>query len=262
MPLRRGLVGVVVGPLRRPERTVSLRPPQLNQNRIAHRLLVSLFRRVRLVELVARFAPHPVLRSGKPQNAVSGTVRKEFPLHAIAGVLHQVPRSHRADSTVLDLDGLHRGVEQHREVLLLTHEVVHHIVPHGIVQFRIEIEVVQLELLQQTGLLPVRPVRTADPHPDLARRIAAEHRPILNDQRLRPVPRRGHRGTQPGHPASDDHKIRFHSLFAHHHSIPSPVSSPLVIFSSQYPFSHAFSSQFFESSAVFYFIFTMQNKNS
>ena len=249
VPLRRGLIGVVIGPLRGPERAVGLRPPQLDQNRIAHRLFVGVFRRMRLVELIPRLAPHPVLRAGKAQDAVAGTIGKEFPLHPVAGVFDQVPRGDRTDFPIFDFDRLHRGVEQHREVRLLADEVVHHIVPYRVVQFRIEIEVVQLKLLQQPGLFSVRPVGSADPHPDLARRVAAEHRPILNNQRFRSIPRRGHGGAQSGHSSSNHHEVRFCVLFPNHHRSASQI---LQFRHSQYPQCRSFSSHKFEITAFFY----------
>jgi len=197
-------------------------PTQLDEDRVAHRLGVGLFRRMGFVEFVAGFASAPVFCAREPQDAVAGAVGEEFAFHLVAAVFDQIPAGDRGDFPVLGFNLFDRGIQKHGEILLTLGEPVHDVVPDSELHGRVEIVVVELELFQQAGFLAVVAVRAADPHADFARSVAAEHRPVLQNHRLRPVPRRSNRRAESRHAAADHDEVGRKFASGNRHLAPFP----------------------------------------
>ena len=208
----------MIRPLRRPERNVPVGAPELDQDRIAHRLGVGLLRGVRLVEFIARLAAAAVFRTGETQDAVAGTVGEQFPFNLVAAVFGEVPAGNRSDAAVFGLDLFDRRIQQDGQIFLLLRESVHDIVPDRVLHGRIVVIVVELKLFEESGLLAVFAVSAADPHADFARGVAAEHRAVLDDHGLCSVARGGDGRAESGDAAADHDEVGGESASGNNHS--------------------------------------------
>ena len=103
---------------------------------------------------------------------------------------------------------VHAGaVEQQGDILLPQDEVVEDGVPDIEVLGGIAAEVLQGDLLDDTGLAVVLAVGAADPHTDLGGGVASEDGTLLHEHGLGTVPRRRDGRADARHTAADDAEV-------------------------------------------------------
>ena len=117
----------------------------------------------------------------------------------------------------LGLHIMHGGIEEHRQIFLLTDGGEQHAIPHGIVVIIVYALVFQQDLAQDAGFLGIGldhvGRRAADMHADFAAGVAAQHRAILHQRGLRAVARAGDGRAQTRHTAADDYHVKMQCFF-------------------------------------------------
>lgn len=175
--------------------------------------VVGRLRSPRLVVLGARLAADAVVGARQvADETVARAVEEEGALETYPPLRPHHPAGHRSDPPRLvrafRVDLTHVGVEVERDAGLGAHGVQ----DHGVPVVGVSVRVAELVLHEQfahdaalTGMVVLAvPGRAAHPDPDLAARVAAEHRPVV-DQRDAPAePGRGDRRADPGQAAADD----------------------------------------------------------
>jgi len=107
---------------------------------------------------------------------------------------------------------MHGGIEEHRQIFLLTDGGEQHAIPHGIVVIIVYALVFQQDLAQDAGFLGIGldhvGRRAADMHADFAAGIAAKHRSLLHQGGFRAVARAGNGRAHARHAAAHDDYIK------------------------------------------------------
>ena len=201
--------GEVDRPRRRREVLRRLELHRLQEDRVAHRAGVGLGRRLALAVFGARLAADAVVGAGeRREDGVAGAVGEEARGDLDPALRRALPRADGADRAVLRrLARADRGVEQERQVRLAAGEAPEDGVEDGPARARVVAQVLELDLLEEARLATVRPVRAADMHADLAAGVAAEHRAVLDEDRLGAVARRGERGAEACDAAAHDAEV-------------------------------------------------------
>ena len=180
--------------------------------------------RPRLAELALRFAADAVLGAGQVANAaVARAVDDVVPAEAKPALRRDLDSRELLDAPDLAgpvrLEARLRGrlhavdlaVQVEVQVRLRRDSLPENQVPHLAAALRVAGGVLKAEFLHNAGLPRVRPatgaVGAADVHLDLARRVPAQHRPVLNQRGPRAVARRGNGGADARQPASYDDDI-------------------------------------------------------
>ena len=160
----------------------------------------------RFIEFTSGFAPETELRTGqRSKNAVTGTVREIFRFDFVERLRRHLPAFDGLDPAAVHDRILTGAVEQTGQVVLKFHLFIENAVPDGIIRIVVPVEIFKPDLFYEPGLHPAR--RTADPHADLAGRIASEHRALMHENGFDPVPRRLNRRAHSCQPAADHAEI-------------------------------------------------------
>jgi hypothetical protein len=155
----------------------------------------------------------------KTEDAVAGCIAKQRRAHVVERRVLAAKGAHRLDSIRVGLVRLeHHGVEQQRDPRLVGHFFEQDRVEDQRVTFGVAVQVLHEDFVDHAAL--ARPAvvvahvrgRTQNPQPDLAGRVAAQHRAILDQRDAQPGACGGDRAGGPGHAAPHDHEITGDSL--------------------------------------------------
>lgn len=179
---------------------------RLQKTAHAHGLFVPGFMGKRFIELASGFAPEPELCTRqRSKNTVAGTVRKIFRFDFVKCLRRHLPALDGLDPAAVHDRILAGTVEQTGQIVLKFHLFIKNTVPDGIIRIVVPVKIFEPDLLYEPGLHPAR--RTADPHADLAGRIAAEHRTFMHENGFDSMPRRLNRRAHSCQTAADHAEV-------------------------------------------------------
>ncbi|MPM97282.1 hypothetical protein SDC9_144455 [bioreactor metagenome] len=201
-PMSKLLLAETVRPLRRSEFDRFRHLPRLNEAAHAHGLAVRDFRLDRFAEFGPGLASHPEFGPGQRcQHTVSGTVGEPVGLNLVPKLRGRLITRHPEDPAAVHIGAQTGRIQKQFQIVLKPSHTVKYAVPDRIIGARIAPAVLQPQFLDQAAFQTA--VSAADPHPDFAGGVAAQHRPVMHQQGLDPMPRRRHRSAQTGQTAAD-----------------------------------------------------------
>ena len=216
------------GPCRRDKPGWPFGFAHLDQTAHPHGLPISGMLRGLFSKLGGRFPPHAVLRPGqRGQHAVSGAVREQRGVDFVHPLGRSLPAGDGRNTVAVHCRVEYGTVEQQRDVRLAPNLLVQDGVPRRVELVGIAVKGGQLDLLKDAGLPVVAALCAADPHTDLRRGVAAQHRSVVNQRDLGTAPGCGDGGAHSGQSAADHAKIyiMFYRLKSH---TPSVSSIPVL----------------------------------
>ncbi len=201
-------VVVVVCPGWWEEGVVGVGPAELEEDGVSHGAAVAAagLEEV-LVEFAWVFASVSAVGAGEVEDAVAGAVGVALGGDAIVSVFVGVPGGDGGDVGAVGGDGVDGGVEEESEVRLLDGEGIEDVVPEGVAHQGVVVDVVELELLEESGLLAVFAVGAADAHADFAGGVAAEDGAVLDEDDGGAVAGGGDGRAESGESAADDGEV-------------------------------------------------------
>ena len=116
-------------PRRRDEGAVLRATAELQEDGIAHRLVVVAFVKTMLSEFLRVFAADAEFRSGEAEDAVARTVCEEFSADGVFAIFVDVPRLDRLDDVVFRQNFMDGGVEKKRDIRFGDDEIQHGVIP-------------------------------------------------------------------------------------------------------------------------------------
>ena len=185
----------------------------LEQQGIAHAVLIGLLGRVRLMILRLALAAGAEWHAGhEAQRAVARAVAEHRCAQRPLDLGSHLIAMNGRNAMPLGVHIMHGGIEEHRQIFLLTDGGEQHAIPHGIVVIIVYALVFQQDLAQDAGFLGIGldhvGRRAADMHADFAAGIAAKHRPLLHQGGFRAVARAGNGRAHARHAATNDDYIK------------------------------------------------------
>ncbi len=203
----------VAHPVRRGEAHRPAPVHRLEQQGVAHAVVVGRLRGVGLLELRLPLAAGAVVRPGEiAQGAVAGAVDEHLGGDPQMGLRGALVADDPPDLVPLQLHVVHARVEQQRQVLLAAGHLQQGAVPDGVIVVVVAGLVLQHDLVDDAGLrrvpLELIGVRAANVHPDLGAGVSPQHSPVLNQHGPDSLPGAGQRRAQARHAAADNRHIK------------------------------------------------------
>ena len=182
--------------------------PRLQEATDAHGLLVFFFGRDPLAELRRRLPSESEFRAReRRENAVARAVGIESRRDAVLCLRGHLVARDREDFSSVGL-GVHTGaVEEERNIRLRLDETQENGVEQIRALFGVHLHICEQDLLDDTGLSVVVPLRAADPHTHLGRGVPPKDGAVLHQNHPTAVPRRGDSGTDPRETPADHQEV-------------------------------------------------------
>ena len=171
---------------------------ELEKQRVAHGPIVRLHRDNALAKLRTALPAYADSGAGdRGQDAVTRRVDEEFGMHRVLNLARQLPGRDRGETSLFHPPPVAGGVQEQRQVRTECRLPVEDTVPDGIGQPRVAPIVIEMDSLENAGFGDINAavmLHADDPHPQLRTGVAAQHRPVVDQDRFRSA---AHRPARP-----------------------------------------------------------------
>ena len=204
-----GVFFVYIRPLRGNELDLVVGLDRLEQAGHTHRPEVSLIVTHSLaVFAVSLASDSPECADHGSQHRVARAVGEVFRVDRVPCVGRELPSDDARDrSGTVGVGVADRAVHDDLDILFGGHLAPHNAVPERELKSRVAVDVLLLKLGDDARLAVAFSLRSADPHADLARAVAAEHRTVLDEDDLYALTRRRDSRAHTREPSADDAEV-------------------------------------------------------